>query len=177
MSQVETRPLRLLVVANAAIEQHRMMRLSDEYRWQIRSRMWVPPLHFSATIPAGCLSLWLLNHHRVAGSTVLTIENLVSGRFASARDAPFPNVNSSGFVVSNLSQLGILPRTGCGRGGYWCSIGDGGFHPNSVAIVVENLVGEILDTQVVHKGVVTIDDPKVERVVGVGCVTRLISKG
>ena len=108
---------------------------------------------------------------------MLTIENLASGRFASARDAPFPNVKSRGFVVSNLSLLGILSWTGCGRGGYWCSTGDGGFHPNSVAIVVENLVGEILDTQLVHKGVGIIDDSKVERVVGVGCVTRLISKG
>ena len=31
VSQVKTRPLRLLVVANAAIEQQRMMRLADEY--------------------------------------------------------------------------------------------------------------------------------------------------
>ena len=139
--------------------------------------MWILPLHFSATIPAGCLSLWLLNHHRVARSTVLTIKNLASGRFASTRDAPFPNVKSRGFVVSNLSLLCILPWTSRGGGGNWCSIGDGGFHPNSVAIVVENLVGEILDTQLVHKGVGIIDDSKVERVVGIGCVTRLISKG
>ena len=139
--------------------------------------MWILPLHFPATIPAGCLSLGLLNHHRIAGSTVLTVKIFASGRFASTRYAPFPNVKSRGFVVSNLSLLGILSWTGRSGRCNWCSIGDGGFHPNSVAIVVENLVGEILDTQLIHKGVGTIDDSKVEWVVGVGCVTRLIAKG
>lgn len=108
---------------------------------------------------------------------MLTVEILASGRFASTRDAPFPNVKCGGFVVSNLSQLGILPWTSGGGGCNWRSIGDGGFCPNSVAIVVENLVGEILVTQLIHKGVGIIDDSKVERVAGIRCVTRLISKG
>ena len=108
---------------------------------------------------------------------MLTVEVLASGRFATARDAPFPNIESGGFVVSNLSQLGILTWASRGGGCHWRSIGDGGFHPNSVAIVVENLVGEILDTQLIYKGACIIDDSKVERVVGIGCVTRLVPKG
>lgn len=107
---------------------------------------------------------------------MLTVEILASGRFASARDAPFPNVKRGGVVVSNLSQFGMLPRTSGGGGCNWRSVGNGGFHPNSVAMVVENLVGEVLFAEVIHKGFGIIDNSKVEAVVGIRCVTRLISK-
>ena len=108
---------------------------------------------------------------------MLTVETLASGGFAPARNAPFPNIEGGALVVSDLSQLGVLSWAGCCLGCDWRSIGDGGLQPNSVAVVVVNLIDEILVTQFIHKGVSIIDDSKVERVVGIGCVTGLVAKG
>jgi len=105
-----------------------------------------------------------------------SVEVLPAGRFASSGYAPFPNIKSAAFVVLNLPPLGILSWSCRGGRRNRRSVGDGGFDPNSVAIIVQNLLGEIRIAQFIHDGVGIVDNSKVEGVVGIGSVTRLFAK-
>ena len=140
----------------------------------VRPRGWVLPRKVPAAVPSGRLPPGLRNEYARLRSAVFPIIRSAPGGLSFNGYTPLPNFEFCCLVICDRLSSSVLPWSASRLGRNGRAVCNRRLQPYPVAFLVVYSLLRVLSTQLIDELFSVVMYPKLQRIVGIGCIPFLL---